>query len=82
VTKTQYRKHNGDFFRGRKARLTLTIRNKGGDVIYAGESVRITGKSGRGGFNIAAEGKRAISRVDYTLIELVETKNIFLKDAK
>lgn len=69
---SRYRKNNGEWFRGKKAKINLTIRNRGGDIIYAGEIVTISGKSGRGGFNLTSESRVSISCVEFEKVDLIE----------
>lgn len=70
MTLTEYRKHNGDWFRGKKATVNKQVRNNGGYIIDAGEIVVISGKSGRGGFNIRSEKGISISQVNWQSIDL------------
>jgi len=73
MKKSEYTKNNSDWFSNKKAKLNITLRNRGGTVIYAGEDVVISGKYGRGGFNIVAAGKRYIKAVNYEFVDLIES---------
>lgn len=77
MTKTFFRKHNSDWFYGKKAILLRDVRNNGGEVIKKGEIV-ILGNKYRG-FRIREEKfsekpigeRRSISQVGYECLDLV-----------
>lgn len=52
MTEKEYRKHNSDWFEGKKATVSRMIKNKGGEIITAGSEVELRGKSQKGGFKI------------------------------
>lgn len=70
MTEKEYRKHTGAYFTGKKGIANRDIRNRAGHIINAGETVIISGKNGRGGFNIMGEiSSVSISRVHFSVID-------------
>ncbi len=71
MTNKEYRKKSGEWFRGKEAKTNRDIQNLGGELIPSGDTVVITGKNGRGGFNIRSKTNGvSITRVNYLSIDL------------